>query len=95
MHSTKDTTSNMPTLLENRIRLATEAAKSTKKSYAQDFLNPERQQVFILQYTGTRERKPCSTTENWRTTENEVQPRIAPKRQQSQQTTHKNMHESK
>jgi hypothetical protein len=33
----------------NHIQLATEAAKSTKKSYAQDFLHPEQQQVFILQ----------------------------------------------
>jgi hypothetical protein len=36
-------------IVGNRIRLATEAAKCTKKSYAQDFLLPEQQQVFILQ----------------------------------------------
>jgi hypothetical protein len=36
-------------IVGNPIWLATEAAKSTKKSYAQDFLLPEQQQVFILQ----------------------------------------------
>jgi hypothetical protein len=36
-------------IVGNCIRLATEAAKSTKISYAQDFLHPEQQQVFILQ----------------------------------------------
>jgi hypothetical protein len=35
-------------IVGNRTRLAAEAAKSTKKSYAQDFLLPEQQQVFKL-----------------------------------------------
>jgi predicted peptidase len=36
-------------IVGNRIRLATETAKSTKKSYAHDFLRSDQQQVFILQ----------------------------------------------
>jgi hypothetical protein len=41
-------------IVGNRIRLDTEAAKTTKKSYAQDFLLPEQQQVFILQIQGDK-----------------------------------------
>jgi hypothetical protein len=36
-------------IVENRTRLNTEAAKSIKQSYAQDFLHPDHQQVFALQ----------------------------------------------
>jgi hypothetical protein len=44
-------------IVGNPIRLAIRPAKSTKESYAQDFLLPEQQQEFILQIHGGKRTK--------------------------------------
>jgi hypothetical protein len=44
----------------NRIWLATEAAKSTKKSYEQDFLHPDQQQVLLLQIHRDKSESPAA-----------------------------------
>jgi hypothetical protein len=82
-------------IVGNHIWLATEAAKSTKKSYAQVFLHLEQQQVTILQIH--RDKRAQALQHHGKLKDDKKwhmpkQPEIVLKCQQSQQTIHKNIH---
>jgi hypothetical protein len=79
----------------NCIRLATGAAMSTKLSYAQNILLPEQQQVFILKIHWDKRTKAMQHQRLLKDGEKghtPKKPEIIWKRQQSQQTTLKNIH---
>jgi hypothetical protein len=92
MHSTKDTTSNMPHCGESH-PASHKGCKVYQEIIRTRFSSPEQQQVFLLQKQRDKKKKALKhhrkLKDNWTYAK---RPEILLKRQQSQQTTHKNTH---